>query len=267
MGTAEISSWASEDVALNKSVIITGYNDESKITMNGDWTLQGNTTITDVKMVLAKDNLSIYANGYNLVLGTEGDKESLKIGEADNTYYPDVYGGSSTKALSAGTNLTINRGRYRYIYGGSNNQAITGNTNLTINYAIAEQSIYGGSNQGAITGSTDLNVGEKVIVGGSIYGGSKSGTISQNTNLTITDAEVNGSVYGGSESGTINGNTVTNITAGRYGCCISFMIFSGEKFFTRSFHIRTQGSVFFIPHLNRLCHAVHGNFLFYQWRK
>jgi len=217
MGTAEISSWASEDVALNKSVIITGYNDESKITMNGDWTLQGNTTITDVKMVLAKDNLSIYANGYNLVLGTEGDKESLKIGEADNTYYPDVYGGSSTKALSAGTNLTINSGRYRYIYGGSNNQAITGNTNLTINYAIAEQSIYGGSNQGAITGSTDLNVGEKVIVGGSIYGGSKSGTISQNTNLTITDAEVNGSVYGGSESGTINGNTVTNITAGRYG--------------------------------------------------
>jgi len=216
MGTAEISNWASEAASLNKDVIIKGYNSESTIYMNGDWTLQSSVSITDVKVVLQKENLAIYANGYNLVLGAKGDKESLKIGEVNKEYYPDIYGGSSSKVLNTNTNITINAGKYRYIYGGSKGQAITGNTNVTLNYAIIEQTVYGGSNQAAITGSTDINIKE-AIVNGSIYGGSKDGNISQDTNLEIAYVEANGSVYGGSENGNISGNTVATIADGKYG--------------------------------------------------
>lgn len=182
--------------------------------MKGSWTLQGNTTITNVKLILT-NNYDIYANGYNLVLGTKDEKESLKIvGNDNNEFYPNVYGGSSTKALTNDTNLTINAGNYNYIFGGSKNKTITGNVNLTINYAaVAKQAIYGGADgEGAtITGSTIVNI-KDARCDVSIYGGSKYGTITKNVDMTVEYVEVVGSIYGGSNKGTINGNVNLEIT-------------------------------------------------------
>lgn len=212
-GYVEVENWASLEAASNKDVIIEGYNNDSQIIMEGDWKLQGNTTIRNVKIIMSetKQNLAIHANGYNLTLGAEGLPESLKISAKSQEYYPTVYGGSTT---------TIHSGIYQNIYGGSKSQKITGDVDLKINYAVCYESIYGGSNTAEIVGNVNLNI-EYANVKGNIYGGSNSGKITGNTDLNITNAEVGLSVYGGSYSAQLNGTSTTVIQYGKYGTLLT----------------------------------------------
>ena len=168
--------------------------------MSGDWTLQGNTTITDLKLLASKTDLSIYANGYKIVLGAEGNNESLIIGNEENKYYPTIYGGSNNKNITGNTNVTINSGTYQNIYGGSNGRNIEGNTNLYINYAVVNGSVYGGSYGATITGNTNVT----------IENGKYGVTLAEQNHSSITGGSNNGAIENGSTNLTINGGTVFN---------------------------------------------------------
>ena len=221
-GTAEIPAWATGESA-NKNVIIKGYDADSKIVMSADWSLQGETTITDVNIIATKADLHIYANGYNLILGTEGNNESLKT-ENENNYYPTVYGGSAEYLISS-TNVTINGGIYQNIYGGSFGKDIDGSTNLVINYAVVNESVYGGSYGGVIGGNVETKINGGVYniskVPTALSGGSKkysnesiniNGNISGNVTFTIENSKVEyGYITGAAGSNNLGGKITLNI--------------------------------------------------------
>ena len=226
-GTADIDSWGSSSVATNKDVIIEGYNSESKINMLGNWVLQGNTQINNIKINMTENtkDLAIYANGYTLVIGTEGNNESVKISAKDG-YYPHVYGGTNQANISRSTNVTIHSGTYQSIYAGSNNKNITGNTNLNITYAAVYGGVFGGSNTGTISGNTNVSIvtgiygitlaNDKLAVSG----GAMASTINGTTTLTVADANVVGGYVAGAGNASVKGainTTLTNIKLGENG--------------------------------------------------
>jgi len=228
VGPVEIENWADASIAEGKTVEIIGSGDTKPvITMSKDWILQGNTTITNVQILL-RNNLNIYANGYDLVLGTEGNNESLIIGKGENKYYPTIYGGSNSKDIIGNTNVTIHSGTYQNIYGGSNNKNITGNTNLNIKYVVVNGSVYGGSNGTSITGNTNVTI-EDGVYGvalvdqnqSSITGGSNNGAIIGKTSLEINNGTVfNGCITGAGNSTQITGAinlSIDNLTLGEDG--------------------------------------------------
>ena len=220
---ANISNFGTEKV---DNILIEGYNENSVIKMLGDWELTGNTTITNIKLMLDKENLSIYGNGYDLVLGTEENKESIKI---DGEYYPNVYGGSRDGEITK-TNVTIHSGIYESIYGGSQGYTIIGNTNLDIRYAIVNTSLYGGSYHGNIEGNVNT------IIQNGIYnntetkdtalsGGCVDGNIKGNVNFTISG----GIVRKGTGAGHITGAAGTNNLSGDVNLTINNISLGDEN--------------------------------------
>jgi len=207
-----VSEWPTT----NKTITIKGYTTSSIIEMVGDWNLSGKTTIQEIAI---KGSYSIYANGYELLLGT-----GITMIESSS---PDVYGGSNTNAITGNTNVIINSGTYNNVYGGSKSQDIKGQTGTSSAY----KNVFDNINLN-ISGSTNVTINGGTF-NGNVYGGSKIGDITNNryllitynengakelncdiagsANVTINSGTFNGNIYGGSKTGDITGNATLTI--------------------------------------------------------
>ena len=216
-GTLNLTSWYAD---AKKNLTIQGYNQNSKILINGDLTLQGNTYFKDITFMIPASSTyrTIYANGYNLTIGEEKKNTNVKVISEDGKY-PYIYGGSNSRDITGNTNIIINSGSFQSVYGGSKSKNITGDTNLTIKYATIINSVYGGSYGATINGNTNINIYGGIYGTGiqdatvmSVAGGSdNTGVIKKNSNLYVENAKiVNGSIGGAGTTSTVE-NTVNTI--------------------------------------------------------
>lgn len=176
--------------------------------------LQINDAVTFDAITLVLPN-TVYANGNALTIAAD------TVIVQGGTKLPDLYGGSSVKAV-AETNLTVYAGNYAKIYGGGYAKNVTGNTNITIggkvNQDIDEythggtRNLYGGSVNGTVKGNTNIKI---VPVDGTrakfdyIYGGGYGADSVISGTCNIEFDGIAESINGGCSYGACNDTYVT----------------------------------------------------------
>lgn len=195
----------------NGNLTIKGNSSNIVLTLPSEVSLTGNLKLDNLSLANAS---TIYANGYNLEIGSSTTSSSRLT----------VYGGKKSAELIGDTNVILLGGQYQNVYGGGNGGKVNGNTNVVFggncnpNDSISDADsncaktyIYGGSNNAAVIGKTNVTLQNNAIIY-MIYGAG-AGT---NGKVTDTNIYINGGkamcAYGGGASDSSLTNCNTHIT-------------------------------------------------------
>nr|WP_162990917.1 leucine-rich repeat domain-containing protein [Maliibacterium massiliense] len=143
------------------------------LTLAEDMTLAGDLSVDGVALSATK-NLSIYANGHHVSIGSG-------VSNTAPAHALSLYGGTRS-SLAGGTNLTVNGGNFKAVYGGgyvaSNSADVAGDVKITIGGNAKIGKLFGGGRADSIPSyasanvrSTNLSLSGSVEVTQGVYGG------------------------------------------------------------------------------------------------
>ena len=144
----------------------------------------------------------------------------VKIGETNDTFVNEVYGGGNNANITADTNsdrvYLYSNATVTNVFNGGNQAGIVGNNprGVYVEGAIVREGAYGGSNTSGTLSVTYVECYDSAKVT-NVYGGGKGENtiINGNTEVIVRDnTEVTENVYGGGNAGQVNtGDTHVNI--------------------------------------------------------